>query len=67
MSQPGNTRDPKLQPTTCYSPNGPGTPIPPFITVLTGITQQMLVKAPTMASVLPAFLEFARGCVLGRA
>ncbi|MCW2938234.1 MAG: polymerase epsilon subunit [Actinomycetia bacterium] len=42
----------------------PGSPIPPFITVLTGITQQMLVRAPRMDSVLPAFLEFARGCVL---
>lgn len=42
----------------------PGMPIPPFITVLTGITQAMLLKAPTMQSVLPAFLEFARGCVI---
>ncbi|MGI8334076.1 DEDD exonuclease domain-containing protein [Actinomadura scrupuli] len=42
----------------------PGMPIPPFITVLTGITQQMVVRAPTMETVLPAFLEFARGCVL---
>jgi DNA polymerase-3 subunit epsilon len=42
----------------------PGTPIPPFITVLTGITQQMVVAAPRIEAVLPAFLEFARGCVL---
>jgi DNA polymerase-3 subunit epsilon len=42
----------------------PGMPIPPFITVLTGITQQMVVRAPSMDTVLPAFLEFARGCVL---
>ncbi|HEX2312971.1 MAG TPA: DEDD exonuclease domain-containing protein [Thermomonospora sp.] len=42
----------------------PGAPIPPFITVLTGITQQMVMAAPRVESVLPAFLEFARGCVL---
>ncbi len=42
----------------------PGVPIPPFITVLTGITQAMLVKAPGIAEVLPSFLEFARGCTL---
>ncbi|MBO2452573.1 DEDD exonuclease domain-containing protein [Actinomadura barringtoniae] len=42
----------------------PGGPIPPFITALTGITQQMVYAAPKIDSVLPAFLEFARGCVL---
>jgi DNA polymerase-3 subunit epsilon len=42
----------------------PGSPIPPFITVLTGITQAMLVRAPRIDSVLPSFLEWARGCVL---
>ncbi|MFI6516599.1 DEDD exonuclease domain-containing protein [Spirillospora sp. NPDC050679] len=42
----------------------PGAPIPPFITALTGITQQMVVAAPRVERVLPAFLEFARGCVL---
>ncbi|MBC6462214.1 DEDD exonuclease domain-containing protein [Actinomadura sp. HBU206391] len=42
----------------------PGGPIPPFITVLTGITQQMVTAAPAIGAVLPAFLEFARGCVL---
>lgn len=42
----------------------PGTPIPPFITVLTGITDAMVVSAPRIDSVLPAFLEFAAGCVL---
>lgn len=36
----------------------PGAPIPPFITVLTGITQTMVVEAPRVDSVLPAFLEF---------
>jgi len=38
--------------------------LPPFITVLTGITSSMLVGAPRVAEVLPAFLEFSRGCVL---
>ncbi|MFP3966249.1 DEDD exonuclease domain-containing protein [Actinomadura fulvescens] len=42
----------------------PGGEIPPFITALTGITQQMVYAAPKMEQVLPAFLEFARGCVL---
>jgi DNA polymerase-3 subunit epsilon len=38
--------------------------IPPQIVALTGITQAMVTGAPTMASVLPAFLEFAEGAVL---
>jgi DNA polymerase-3 subunit epsilon len=38
--------------------------IPAFITVLTGITDRMVVDAPRIAAVLPSFLEFARGCVL---
>lgn len=42
----------------------PGCPIPPFITVLTGITQAMVVEAPPIDQVLPAFLEFAQGAVL---
>lgn len=42
----------------------PGTEVPPGIAVLTGITSAMLVGAPTVRAVLPAFLEFARGCVL---
>ena len=42
----------------------PGVPIPPMITVLTGITDAMLVPAPGIAEVLPAFLEFAHGAVL---
>ncbi len=41
----------------------PGSPVPPFITVLTGITEAMLAPAPRLAEVLPAFLEFARGSV----
>ena len=42
----------------------PGEPIPPFITVLTGITQAMLAPAPPIETVLPALLEFLRGAVL---
>ena len=42
----------------------PGRDIPPYISVLTGITTAMVVAAPRIDSVLPAFLEFARGTVL---
>jgi DNA polymerase-3 subunit epsilon len=42
----------------------PGRGIPPQIVSLTGITELMVSGAPTMAEVLPAFLEFAKGSVL---
>ncbi|MFB9236223.1 DEDD exonuclease domain-containing protein [Plantactinospora siamensis] len=42
----------------------PGEPIPPFITVLTGITQAMLLPAPPIEEVLPSLLEFLRDAVL---
>ncbi|HRW17867.1 MAG TPA: DEDD exonuclease domain-containing protein [Dermatophilaceae bacterium] len=42
----------------------PGTAIPAFIQVLTGITDGMVATAPRIDTVLPAFLEFARGSVL---
>ena len=42
----------------------PHTAIPPFIAVLTGITNSMVSDAPTIDSALPAFLEFAAGSVL---
>jgi DNA polymerase-3 subunit epsilon len=42
----------------------PGEAIPPFITVLTGITQAMLTPAPRIEAVLPSFLEFIRDAVL---
>ena len=42
----------------------PGTPIPAFIAVLTGITEAMVATAPRLGEALPAFLEFARGSVL---
>ncbi|MGI8887685.1 MAG: DEDD exonuclease domain-containing protein [Nocardioidaceae bacterium] len=38
--------------------------IPPFIAVLTGITNAMVATAPRVDSCLPAFLDFARGSVL---
>src|SRR5690349_6472143 len=42
----------------------PGEAIPPFITVLTGITEAMLAPAPPIEAVLPSLLEFLRGAVL---
>ncbi len=42
----------------------PGEPLPPFITVLTGITEAMLAPAPPIEVVLPSLLEFLRGAVL---
>jgi DNA polymerase III subunit epsilon len=42
----------------------PGRDIPPQIVALTGITSAMVCNAPTIDSVLPAFLEFSRGAVL---
>lgn len=42
----------------------PSQAIPPFISVLTGITNAMVAGAPRIESALPAFLEFARGAVL---
>lgn len=41
----------------------PGLPIPAFITVLTGITQQMVADAPTEAAAVPMLLDFLRGSV----
>lgn len=36
----------------------PKTEIPPFITILTGITQAMVTQAPSIETVLPSLLEF---------
>lgn len=36
----------------------PGTPLPQFITDLTGITDEMLIDAPKIESALPLLLEF---------
>jgi DNA polymerase III subunit epsilon len=42
----------------------PGGPIPPFISVLTGITDAMVMAAPKFSEVLPSFLEFIKGAAL---
>ncbi|MFZ0015249.1 MAG: DEDD exonuclease domain-containing protein [Acidimicrobiia bacterium] len=42
----------------------PGLPIPPSITILTGITQTMVHDAPDIATALPAFLEFIGDAVI---
>ncbi|HEX7096268.1 MAG TPA: exonuclease domain-containing protein, partial [Acidimicrobiales bacterium] len=42
----------------------PGCAIPPAITILTGITQAMVVRAPRIESVLPTFLEFLGNAVV---
>ena len=42
----------------------PHAEIPAFIAVLTGISNSMVHDAPSVESALPAFLEFAAGCVL---
>ena len=42
----------------------PDATIPPFIAVLTGITDAMVAGSPRLAQALPAFLEFSRGAVL---
>lgn len=42
----------------------PGVPIPPMITMLTGITEQMVMPAPRIEQVLPSLLEMLRGAVI---
>jgi DNA polymerase-3 subunit epsilon len=42
----------------------PGLPIPPSITILTGITQAMVIDAPEIATALPAFFEFIGDSVI---
>ena len=42
----------------------PGLLIPPSITMLTGITQAMVLPAPRIEAVLPALVEFTAGTVL---
>ncbi len=42
----------------------PGLPIPPAITMLTGITHRLLRGAPRVAAVIPTFLEFVGDAVI---
>jgi DNA polymerase-3 subunit epsilon len=42
----------------------PGRSVPAFIRILTGISDELLIDAPPIRSVLPSFLEFAGGSVL---
>lgn len=42
----------------------PATHIPALISVLTGITDQLVANAPKLGEVIPGFLEFAAGSVL---
>jgi DNA polymerase III subunit epsilon len=42
----------------------PGAPIPPVVSVLTGITERMVLPAPCVEEVLPALLEFVGGAVI---
>ncbi len=42
----------------------PGTGIPPTVTVMTGITQAMVIDAPRIGEALPSFLEFLGDAVI---
>lgn len=42
----------------------PGLAIPPSITILTGITQAMVIDAPKIETALPSFLEFIGDAVI---
>jgi DNA polymerase-3 subunit epsilon len=42
----------------------PRAPIPPTVTVMTGITQAMVIDAPMIEEALPAFLEFIGDAVI---
>src|SRR4051812_15428801 len=42
----------------------PGAAIPPEVTYLTGITEAMVVPAPTIDAVLPSLLEFVGDAVI---
>lgn len=49
---------------TLHSLVNPGRAIPPMITVLTGITEAMVVRAPPIEAVLPSMVEFLTGTVI---
>lgn len=42
----------------------PGQPVPAFVRLLTGISDDLLIEAPDIAAVLPSLLEFLKGTVL---
>ena len=42
----------------------PGQPVPAFVRLLTGISDELLLEAPPIGAVLPSFLEFSRDTVL---
>src|SRR5688572_8662170 len=42
----------------------PGQPVPAFVRLLTGISDELLVEAPDVESVMPALLEFLRDSVI---
>jgi len=42
----------------------PGCSVPPLISLLTGITDDMVLGAPAVSSVLPSLLEFVHGSVI---
>jgi DNA polymerase III subunit epsilon len=42
----------------------PGEPVPAFVRLLTGITNEMLIDAPSIVAVLPSFLEFLGSSVI---
>ncbi|MCL1923217.1 MAG: DEDD exonuclease domain-containing protein [Propionibacteriaceae bacterium] len=42
----------------------PGVEISPFITGLTGITNEKVRRAPHLREVFPSLIEFARGCLM---
>jgi DNA polymerase-3 subunit epsilon len=49
---------------TFHSLVKPDQPVPAFIRLLTGISDELLLEAPEIGAVLPSFLEFARDTVL---
>src|SRR4051794_39927765 len=49
---------------TLQSLVNPGRAIPPMITVLTGITESMVMRAPAIDAVLPAIIEFLGDAVV---
>jgi DNA polymerase-3 subunit epsilon len=42
----------------------PGKPIPPYVAMLTGITDAMVAGAPAIEQVVPAFASFAAGAII---